>query len=80
MSAWPEAVWITKKVEKSLVQLGGINDDVEALSEQLTTLNSKKDNFDKIITVISTNEGDALRPYPSGNYNVAPYSVFLIES
>ena len=80
MSAWPEAVWVSKKIEQSLAQFGGINDDVTTLSEQIALLNNKKDNFDKIITVISTNEGDALRPYPSGDYNVAPYSVFLIET
>lgn len=94
MSAWPEAIYIIKKLQKSINELADIDADIARIDATIlaannnlanlqTTLNGLVDDkteFDKIMTVVDTNAGTAQAPQPTGTYDVNDYSVFLIES
>ena len=94
MSAWPEAIYIIKKLQQSINDLADIDADIARIDATilaannnlanlqtiLNGLNTDKTEFDKITTVIDTNAGTAAAPRPTGTYDVNEYSVFLIES
>lgn len=94
MSAWPEAIYIIKKLQKSINELADIDADITridaniaaanlslaGLQTRLENLEAEKDEFDKVMTIIDTNVGTSQAPSPSTPHDVTRYSVFLIES
>ena len=94
MSAWPEAIYIIKKLQKSIGELADIDADIAridaniaaanltlvGLNNTLDELQAEKAEFDKVMTIVDTNIGTSLSPAPATSHDVTKYSVFLIKS
>ena len=94
MSAWPEAIYIIKKLQKSINELADIDADIARIDTNIATANlnlvglqnkldaleAEQEEFDKVMTIIDTNVGTSQAPVPSTSHDVTQYSVFLIQS
>ena len=86
MSAWPEAVWVSKKLKAVINEVFDINDAIDSIEEDLngtegidTAIDNLANQIDKEMVVIATNTGSSAEPYPYGvGTDVGKHSVFLI--